>query len=151
MFNRGGHSSPFSKMDMHNSIIGSLENVRIHSLDNYLFIDGKLSVNAGGLIHVQNLISTFGGTLSVIAWRIESLEMDMAFMAITIDNLDFGLNMRITIDITPEMAAQQIEAWHGNDIMKCKRKCNLTLIDNSYLVPSSDSLNYEWQKKSMVN
>lgn len=136
---------------MHNSIIGSLENAQIHSLNNYLFIKGKLSVSAGGLGHVQNLISTFGGTLSVVAWRIESLEMDMAFMAITIDNFDFGLNIHIIIDITPEMAAKQIDAWHGNDIMKCNKKCNLTLIDNSYLVPSSDNSKYEFKKKSMVN
>ncbi len=135
---------------MHNSIIGSLENAKIHSFDKYLFINGQLSVNAGGLNHVQNLISTFGGTLSVVAWRSEPLEMDMAFMAISIDSSDLGINIRITIDITPEMAVQQIHAWNGNDIMKCK-KCNLTLIDNSYLVPSSDNSKYEWQKKSMVN
>lgn len=137
---------------MHNSIIGSLENVRIHSLDNYLFINGTISATSGGLRHIQNLIHNFGGTLSVVSWRVEALEMDMdmAFMAVTIDNFDFGLNMRINMDITPEMAAQQIEAWHGNDIMKCKRRCGLTLIDNSYLVPSDDS-KYEWQKKSMVN
>lgn len=136
---------------MHNSIIGSIENVRIHSLDNYLFINGTLSANSGGLGHAQNLIHNFGGTLSVVAWRIDVLDMDMAFMAVTIDNLDIGINMRITIDITPEMAAKQIKAWHGNDIMKCKRRCGLTLIDNSYLVPSSDDSKYEWKKKSVVN
>ena len=136
---------------MQNSIIGSLENARIHSLDNYLFINGTLSVNAGGLNHVQNLIHNFGGTLSVVKWRIEELEIDLAFMSVSVDNFDFGLNIRITIDITPEMAELQVKAWNGNDIMKCKRKCNLTLVDNSYLVPSSDSSNYEWQKKSVAN
>lgn len=136
---------------MQNSIIGSLENAQIHSLNNYLFIKGQLSVSAGGLAHVQNLISTFGGTLSVVAWRSEPLEMDMAFMAISIDSFDFGINIRINIDITPEMATQQIKAWKGNDIMKCSKRCGLTLIDNSYLVPSSDDSKYEWQKKSVVN
>lgn len=136
---------------MHNSIIGSLENAQIHSLSNYLFIRGELSVSAGGLGHVQNLISTFGGTLSVVAWRVDALEMDMAFMSISIDSFDLGINIRINIDITPEMATQQIKAWKGNDIMNCSKRCGLTLIDNSYLVPSSDDSKYEWQKKSVVN
>lgn len=134
---------------MFNSVIANLENSQIVSTESSVQINGDLSVENGGLFHIQNIISTFGGTLSVTSWYSEPCEKHMAFMQCWLHIVDLGLAMRININLTPEQAATQIKAWRGNDIMVCK-KCNLTLVDNSYFVEPTPS-KYEFKKKSMVN
>lgn len=134
---------------MFNSVIANLENSRIISTESSVQINGELSVENGGLFHIQNLISTFGGTLSVVIWNSEALQKEMAYMQAWIHIIDIGLSMRINIDFSSEQAANQIKAWGGNDIIKCK-KCNMTLVDNSYFVEPYES-KYEYKKKSVVN
>lgn len=135
---------------MFNSVIANLENSQILSTESSVQINGELSVENGGLFHIQNIISTFGGTLSVVSWYSEPCEKHMAFMQCWLHIVDLGLAMRININLTPEQAANQIKAWGGNDIIKCK-KCNMTLVDNSYFVEPYESSKYEYKKKSVVN
>jgi hypothetical protein len=134
---------------MWNSLIANIAKCEIETTDNRVKVKGHLSVEAGGLIHVQNLISAFGGVLSVVAWESSFDKTPMAFMRYTIDNYIIGFSFSLVLNITPEMAQKQIAAWGGNDLMKFK-KCNLTLVDNCYFVrPNSDL--YEAEKKSVVN
>lgn len=134
---------------MFNSVVANLENSRIISTESSVQIKGDLSVENGGLLHIQNLISTFGGTLSVITWYSEALEKDMALLQGWIHVIDIGLCINITIKLTPQQAQDQIKAWGGHDVIKCK-KCNMTLVDNSYFVEPSQS-KYEYKKKSIDN
>lgn len=134
---------------MWNSVIGSVTNCIIETSDNRVRVKGRLDHASGGLIHVQNLISTFGGVLSIMSWESSVDNKPMAFMQYTIDNYLIGFSFALTIDITPEMAANQITAFRGNDLIKFK-KCALTLVDNSYFVPPFQS-EYEASKKAIVN
>lgn len=112
-------------------------------------IKGYLSVENGGLLHIQNIISTFGGTLSVVTWNSEANKQDMAFMQSWAHIVDIGISLSITIKLTPEQAQNQIRSWGGHDFVKLK-KCNMTLFNNSYFaLPNRDK--YEAEKKSMVN
>jgi hypothetical protein len=134
---------------MWNSVIANISDCQIETTDNRVYIKGKLSVEAGGLNHVQNLISAFGGVLSIVAWESSVDKTPMAFMRYTIDNSLIGFSFALLIDITPEMAHKQIAAWGGYDLMKFK-KCNLTLVDNCYFVTPLPSY-YEAEKKSLLN
>ena len=134
---------------MFNSVIANLQNSQIISTESSVQIKGDLSVEHGGLLHIQNLISTFGGTLSVVTWYSDALEKDMAYIQGWINIIEIGLVINITIKLTPEQASNQIKAWGGNDVIKLK-KCNMTLVDNSYFVEPAES-KYEYKKKSVDN
>lgn len=134
---------------MWNSVIASVTNCEIETSDNRVRVKGKLDHASGGLIHVQNLISTFGGVLSIMSWESSYDKTPLAFMQYSIDNYLIGFAFYLTIDITPEMAEKQIAVFGGNDLIKFK-KCALTLVDNSYFVPPFSS-EYEASKKSDKN
>jgi hypothetical protein len=134
---------------MWNTIIGQIEKCEITTSDNFVRVKGHLSVESGGLNHIQNLISTFGGVISIVSWESKYGNVPMAFMSYTMNNSILGFHFSIIIDITPEMAQKQINAFDGNDLLKFK-KCNLTLVDNAYFVTPLPSY-YEAEKKSIVN
>jgi len=134
---------------MFNSVIAQIANCEITTTDGFVRVKGNLSVESGGLIHVQNLISNFGGVLSIASWESKYTNTPLAFMSYTMSNTSLGFYFSIIIDITPEMAKKQIDAFGGYDLLKFK-KCNLTLVDNSYFVsPMADK--YEAEKKAIVN
>ncbi len=80
---------------MWNTIIGQIEKCEITTSDNFVRVKGHLSVESGGLNHIQNLISTFGGVISIVSWESKYGNVPMAFMSYTMNNSILGFHFSI--------------------------------------------------------
>lgn len=131
-------------------LMSALNNARITSSIDGLYIIGELEEATGGLHHLQNFITKFGGSLSLVSGKYSISDGEFHYYSWCYNDLDNGINYRFMINVSPETYARQYTSFYQHDLVVFKA-VEVTLVDNSYLVLPYDEAKFTKYKKSVVN
>jgi hypothetical protein len=129
-------------------IHSEIKNARITSSASGIHIVGELNEATGGLIHLQNFIAKFGGSVSLVSGKYSSRDEAFTFYSYSYNDPVTSMNYRFMVNVSQDTYDKQLRVW-GDDLIRFE-PVELTLMDNSYLI-LPDEKKYWTLKKSMVN